>query len=212
MDKNTVTRANILKGAKEVFKEKGYRNASMQDIADATGISKSLLKYYFPRKENFSEVIMHDYMENIRNYVKSIEEVKDDAVIAYILTMLIYYNNIYTNEPIRRFNSEALLLFKGSDAGKGNNMDGIYNEIIKQYNLNLTEKLFKIRKIQIMGAQVYLLEAANKDESISDKDRFEAAIYSTLTLLGVSTFIYNRGMEKANEIFEKGSWEKFSML
>ena len=52
MDKNTLTRANILKGVKEVFKEKGYRNASMQDIADATGISKSLLKYYFPRKEN----------------------------------------------------------------------------------------------------------------------------------------------------------------
>ena len=155
---------------------------------------------------------MHDYMENIRNYVKNIEEVKDDAVIAYILTMLIYYNNIYNNEAIRRFNSESLLLFKGRDAGSGSNMDGIYNEIIRQYNLNLTEKLFKIRKIQIMGAQIYLLEAANTDESISDKDRFDAAIYSTLTLLGVSTFIYNRGMEKASEIFEKGSWEKFSML
>ena len=212
MDKNTTTRANILKGAKAVFKEKGYRYASMQDIADAAGISKSLLKYYFPRKEKFSEVIMHDYMEDIRSYVKSIEEVKGDAVISYILTMLIYYNNIYNNEPIRRFNSEALLLFKGRDAGRGSNMDGIYNEIIKQYNLNITEKLFKIRKIQIMGAQVYLLDAANTDTSISDKDRFEAAIYSTLTLLGVSTFIYNRGMEKASEIFEKGNWEKFSML
>ena len=212
MDKNTATRATILTEAKKIFQNKGYRNTSMQDIADASGISKSLLKYYFPRKEMFADVIMHDYMESIRDYVKQIDEVKNDAVTAYVLTMLIYYGNIYSNEAIRRFNSEALLVYKGSDVGNGKNMDEIYREIINQCNLRLTEELFKIRKIQIIGAQVYLLDASNTDDSISDEDRFAVAIYSTLVLLGVSSSVYELSMEKASKIFHNINLKHFSML
>ncbi len=212
MDKNTATRATILTEAKKIFQNKGYRNTSMQDIADASGVSKSLLKYYFPRKEMFACVIMHDYMENIRDYVKQMNEVKNDAVTAYVLTMLIYYGNIYSNEAVRRFNSEALLVYKGSDAGNGKNMDEIYREIINQCNLSLTEELFKIRKIQIIGSQVYLLDASNTDDSISDEDRFAAAIYSTLVLLGVSSSVYESSMKKASKIFRNINLKYFSML
>ncbi len=43
---------NILNAACEVFAKHGYQKASMQDIADAAGVSKSVLFKYFSTKEN----------------------------------------------------------------------------------------------------------------------------------------------------------------
>lgn len=45
------TRDKIFRAASEVFEEKGYAAARMQEIADRAGINKALLHYYFATKE-----------------------------------------------------------------------------------------------------------------------------------------------------------------
>lgn len=45
------TEERILAAAKKVFVEKGMSGARMQDIADAAGINKAMLHYYFRNKE-----------------------------------------------------------------------------------------------------------------------------------------------------------------
>ena len=45
------TRQRIFRAAAEVFEEKGYTGARMQEIADRAGINKALLHYYFSTKE-----------------------------------------------------------------------------------------------------------------------------------------------------------------
>ena len=51
MDKNISTEENILMIAREVFMKNGYDGTSMQMIADAAEINKSLLHYYYRSKE-----------------------------------------------------------------------------------------------------------------------------------------------------------------
>lgn len=51
-------REEILAAAKMLFVENGYHGVSMQDIADAVGISKGNLTYHFPRKENIMEALL----------------------------------------------------------------------------------------------------------------------------------------------------------
>lgn len=52
MTKNNINNEeNILKVAREVFMQNGYDGTSMQMIADAAGINKSLLHYYYRSKE-----------------------------------------------------------------------------------------------------------------------------------------------------------------
>lgn len=50
-NENISTEENILNVAREVFMQNGYDGTSMQMIANAAGINKSLLHYYYRSKE-----------------------------------------------------------------------------------------------------------------------------------------------------------------
>lgn len=54
------TEQKILAAAKEVFTEKGYEGARMQEIADKAGINKALMHYYFRSKDNLFHAIFKD--------------------------------------------------------------------------------------------------------------------------------------------------------
>lgn len=54
------TQEKILQSAREIFFKQGYAGGKMQDIADAAGINKALLHYYFRTKEKLFEVIFLD--------------------------------------------------------------------------------------------------------------------------------------------------------
>ena len=50
------TEEKIIESAKEVFAEKGFAGARMQEIADNAGVNKALLNYYFRSKEKLFEI------------------------------------------------------------------------------------------------------------------------------------------------------------
>ncbi len=52
------TRQRILQCAKELFNARGYNAVSTRDIANAAGIGKGNLTYYFRRKEEIAEAIL----------------------------------------------------------------------------------------------------------------------------------------------------------
>jgi AcrR family transcriptional regulator len=54
------TRQEIMSAAKKLFNERGYNAVSVQDIADALGISKGNLTYHFKKKENIIETILSE--------------------------------------------------------------------------------------------------------------------------------------------------------
>lgn len=62
VNKETIenTEARILESAREVFLKKGMSGARMQDIANAAGINKALLHYYFRSKEKLFERIFQE--------------------------------------------------------------------------------------------------------------------------------------------------------
>jgi len=51
------TEAKILAAAGEVFRAKGRDGAKMQEIADAAGINKAMLHYYFRSKDQLFETV-----------------------------------------------------------------------------------------------------------------------------------------------------------
>lgn len=55
-----ITEELILEAARKVFMKRGYFGARMQEIADAAGINKSLLHYYFRSKDKLFERIISD--------------------------------------------------------------------------------------------------------------------------------------------------------
>src|SRR5215831_5817845 len=68
------TEKRILAAAKKVFLTKGMDGARMQDIADAAGINKALLHYYFRSKEKLFEKIFTEAMSGLFPKINSILE------------------------------------------------------------------------------------------------------------------------------------------
>lgn len=65
-------RAEILRVATRIFHTMGYEAASFQDIADAMGVKKAALYYYFSSKQELLETLLADIL---RSGVKNIVEI-----------------------------------------------------------------------------------------------------------------------------------------
>lgn len=60
-----------------VFSNKGFENSSFSDIAKEASVSKSLVQYYFPKKEQF----VHDFID--KSLAAVTEIVREDLDIQY---------------------------------------------------------------------------------------------------------------------------------
>ena len=83
------TRQEILDEAKHLFNERGYNSVTTRDIADAVGISKGNLTYYFKKKEEIIEALIGDNsdasmhepprtLEGLDSHLRRIEQVVAD--------------------------------------------------------------------------------------------------------------------------------------
>ncbi len=68
------TEDRIRAAAKEVFTRKGFAAARMQEIADAAGINKGLLHYYFQNKEKLFASIFYEAFDRFVPRVNQIFE------------------------------------------------------------------------------------------------------------------------------------------
>ncbi|MDY6827259.1 MAG: helix-turn-helix domain-containing protein [Bacillota bacterium] len=55
----------ILTAVEEVFAEKGFDAARVDDISNRAGVNKALLYYYFSGKQDLFEELIKGYIENI---------------------------------------------------------------------------------------------------------------------------------------------------
>lgn len=60
----TKNRALIERAALEIFSRDGFRGATVDAIADAAGMSKPNLLYYFPRKDDIYRELLHKLLED----------------------------------------------------------------------------------------------------------------------------------------------------
>lgn len=93
------TEENILKEARKVFMQNGYDGTSMQMIADAAGINKSLLHYYYRSKERlFGQVfssVFSQFLPRMGEIFMS-EASFEDKIHAFVDN----YINVFMEHPL----------------------------------------------------------------------------------------------------------------
>lgn len=80
--RGSVTRTRILEVARDLFTEKGYEKMSLREIAEAVGITKAALYYYFPTKEKLFEELVRPLFDMQREGMSLLEETPDPRVWA----------------------------------------------------------------------------------------------------------------------------------
>lgn len=85
------TKDKIIIAAKDIFHQKGYEGARMQEIADACGINKALLHYHFESKEKLFQAVllsavsqMFPTIMTLLNADKALPEKIENVVDVYI--------------------------------------------------------------------------------------------------------------------------------
>src|SRR4051812_34247257 len=73
----TEAESRILEAARREFETRGYDGARMQEIADAAGISKASLHYYFRSKDKLFERI---FEEALQEYLPIVHALSDDSL------------------------------------------------------------------------------------------------------------------------------------
>jgi AcrR family transcriptional regulator len=59
------SRERILAAALAVFAEKGFHNATISDITARAGVSRGLITYYFPGKQQLAEELLRRYLDGL---------------------------------------------------------------------------------------------------------------------------------------------------
>ncbi|MCP5071463.1 MAG: TetR family transcriptional regulator, partial [bacterium] len=67
------TRNRLLEAAREVFAEKGLRQASVRDIAGRAGTNHASIGYHFSSKEALYRVVLEDACQDIRRLAEDEE-------------------------------------------------------------------------------------------------------------------------------------------
>ena len=67
----------ILEAALEVFSANGFRGSTIDQIAEAAGMSKPNLLYYFRRKEDIHETLMHRLLDTWLAPLKELDDIGD---------------------------------------------------------------------------------------------------------------------------------------
>ena len=72
-----MTKQTILEKALELFMEKGYDGASMQDIAEATGIRKASLYAHFKGKESIFLAVFEDILAEYVVFIETVTATRE---------------------------------------------------------------------------------------------------------------------------------------
>ena len=93
------TKRKILNTAIKLFAEKGYDNASTEEITAVAGVAKGSLYYHFSKKEDIFDLMLKEGTELLKNSVEiktkkcntSLEKIK--AVILIEIKVMVKYEN-----------------------------------------------------------------------------------------------------------------------
>ncbi|MBT2503449.1 TetR/AcrR family transcriptional regulator [Curtobacterium sp. ISL-83] len=122
--RGTATRERVQQVALDLFTRQGYEATSLREIAEAVGINKASLYYYFPSKEAILQSLFDDRGTEVEHLLAWLREqpqtpeLLEDAVLRWVGT--------FTVEKLRatRFmNANPLLTRTLSDAN-GNRIGG----------------------------------------------------------------------------------------
>jgi TetR/AcrR family transcriptional regulator len=94
VERDISTEQKILEAARQVFFDKGMAGARMQDIADAAGINKAMLHYYFRNKEKLFQTIFTEAFENFFPKLSSIVDSGENVLTKLEMLCVAYINQI----------------------------------------------------------------------------------------------------------------------
>lgn len=105
-------RAQLLDAASEVFTQKGYHSAAMDDIAEAAGVSKPVLYQHFSSKLDLYLALLDQACDRLVDLVSEALGSTDDNAQRVVATMTAFYDMVSSER------AEFRLIFESDLTGE----------------------------------------------------------------------------------------------
>ena len=94
----------ILDAALEVFSQYGFRGATLDQIAEAAGLSKPNLLYYFPSKEAIHATLLAGLLDTWLDPLRAVDPMGEpvDEILAYVRRKLEMSRDFPARKPAFR--------------------------------------------------------------------------------------------------------------
>ena len=151
MDNKESTEQKILKTAMGIFVQKGRHGAKMQEIADAAGINKAMLHYYFRSKDKLYAQVFENVFARTFGSLHKVFETNDNFQVKLANFIDQYTNLISQNQQIPLFIMRELS--EGAEEVKP-----VLNEIIMQKKFTLPFTFIQAAQIAIQKGEIRPLD------------------------------------------------------
>lgn len=209
MDKlNTLTisdiEKNILKVATQLFLDQGYDKTTIRQIANASGIGRGHLYYYFRKKEDILIHIFKQILNKIYDDVIESNDDKSEVILSYAIIQCIYTYTLVFNKKLFRIYIEGSNVEIVRRAAQNILID-LFKKKCKDMNYNLNEKDISFSITIGYAGECELLKRFYNGEKDFDIDSIIKSIISTrLHLLNIIsdheiTYIVNKAMIEAKQ-------------
>ena len=147
--------SRILRGAAETFSQRGYHQASIRDIAAATGVSLSGLYYYFRSKEELLFLIQdHVFGEILSRARQAVGEVDspDDQLKIFVRIHLTFF--VENMDEMRVLSHEAAVLsgdFREAVLSKKREYTSLVQGILTRLRPDRSESDLRLATFSLFG-------------------------------------------------------------
>lgn len=190
----------IVEESKKLFYLKGYSKTTIQEICDNTNITLGNFTYYFKTKQDLLKRVYLDYLKEIENFVIENSEEYPNLFDKYLLSCIIFNNNLFADKNISNFNYSII------------KNDSLYNDIflsipseeIKLAYGNINENISR-RELKLL----YLSDLGTRKELtkyfVENEELFESSLDFSANLAEIISRIYKFENININEKFLKNS-------
>jgi AcrR family transcriptional regulator len=144
-------RRQILDGAREVFRAKGYEGASMDAIAKAAGVSKGTLYVYFTNKDELFEQLIADEKQELAAALDAFQP-KAESFRENLRAFAISFNDLLTGEShmstirmvvgaVEKFPAVGAIFFKAGAERGTTRLTEVFGEAIADGRLKPCDPL-----------------------------------------------------------------------
>ncbi|MGA2672137.1 MAG: TetR/AcrR family transcriptional regulator [Terracidiphilus sp.] len=198
------TRARILDAAVREFSSNGLAGARTEQIAEAAGVNKALLYYYFKGKEALYEAALELVAEGVRATNMAVLDGKASAGERFLMSVLTHFDRIHTNPGFQSLmQQEMIRLHRGEDNALTPLVDKVFRPLMARMNEVLEEgiasgELIPADPSQIryaaLGANVFYFLSAPLMKMIQGADPLESGALefrrtAAIEYLGQALFI-----------------------
>lgn len=186
IDRASFQRKNILKNSFDLFKNKGYNNTTTREIAEASGIRKGLLHYYYNQKEDIIIEIYDNILTNLSNFVDREHSNKISGCTYYAVLNILYFRIMSSRPYLTDLLSEMMLSHNLTQIKIEKSVKSCFR-IIQKYKLDITEYQLFLATIVAAGAEAELLSNIKHKKIKMTYDKLATTINKILfTMLKIS--------------------------